>query len=179
MRDEPSNTGDSRAVRGWRVREAAQRDYPTLRSIVLAGGELIYREALSLENFVAWSEHTASDGRFDEVRANGRLLVIEDADGAQGTVSLSYELSPWARNHEADATLAGMYVREPGRGVGTQLLAAALEQARSDGRSTLLLSALLSNDAAQRFYARAGFEHVSSHYYNGPVRWAAMRLRLS
>jgi predicted GNAT family N-acyltransferase len=161
------------------VRPATAADYPTIRGIILQGGSAIYRSALSPENFAAWASHTADDEHFIHIAQTGHLLVAERDDTILGTVSLSYAGTPWTRNHQADTILSGMYVREPGSGVGKPLLQAALAQARADRKQTVLLSALLSNTAAQRFYARVGFEHVSSHYYNGPVRWAAMRLQLS
>jgi len=87
------------------------------------------------------------------------LLVAEDSAGEPlGTVQLVLAM-PENQPHRAD--LAKMLVHRRGRrrGVAAQLLAAAEDAARAEGRSLLVLDAVTDGDAA-RLYSRAGWQRV-------------------
>ena len=87
------------------------------------------------------------------------LLLAEDSSGEPlGTVQLVLAM-PENQPHRAD--LAKMLVHRRGRrrGVAAQLLAAAEDVARAEGRSLLVLDAVTDGDAA-RLYARAGWQCV-------------------
>lgn len=64
-----------------------------------------------------------------------------------------------------------------GRGLGTRLMVALVEEALAAGSSHLTLEVRVSNEAAQRLYHRFGFETVGlrRHYYRDEdalIMWA-------
>jgi len=59
--------------------------------------------------------------------------------------------------------------RARGRGVGTALMAALIERARSEGRPGVTLSVSLGNPVALALYRRAGFQSLSEGH-----GWATM-----
>lgn len=87
----------------------------------------------------------------------GRILVVRSGDSLLGMVSLLFTVSTALGGRVA--LLEDMVVREEARGggVGSLLLEAAIESARSGGcvRITLLTDG--GNESAQRFYQRHGF----------------------
>lgn len=66
-----------------------------------------------------------------------------------------------------------------GHGLGTHLLELIVTEARHLGATSLMLEVRRSNLAAQRLYARAGFQQagVRTNYYNQPVEDALVLLR--
>jgi len=67
-----------------------------------------------------------------------------------------------------------------GRGVGTRLLEAVIEQARARGARELFLEVRVSNQVAQRLYQRHGFREVGRrrNYYTAPIEDALVMCRL-
>jgi ribosomal-protein-alanine N-acetyltransferase len=66
-----------------------------------------------------------------------------------------------------------------GRGLGTQLLAAIVDEAAHLGATILTLEVRASNEAALRLYAKAGFERTGlrKNYYTSPVEDALILSR--
>lgn len=86
-----------------------------------------------------------------------RLLGVFDGDELAGIVGLAFEPREKARHK---VTLFGMYVKAAyqQRGLGRQLVDAALEEARKQPRLTLIqLTVTAGNDAALALYQRCGF----------------------
>lgn len=97
----------------------------------------------------------------DGVAAGTRvLLVAEDPTGIVGTVQLVLEM-PENQPHRADLAKMLVHPRARRRGVGAALLAAAEETAR-ELRRTLLVLDTNEGSAAERLYARLGWERVGS-----------------
>ena len=88
------------------------------------------------------------------------LLVAEDDTGIVGTVQLGLD-QPENQPHRADLVKLLVKRRTRGRGVGTALLAAAEEAARSCGKSLLVLDTNEGSDA-ERLYARNGWVRVGA-----------------
>jgi ribosomal-protein-alanine N-acetyltransferase len=63
-----------------------------------------------------------------------------------------------------------------GRGLGTQLLDSVVNEARHLGAASLTLEVRRSNVAAQRLYAKSGFQEVGvrTNYYAQPVEDALL-----
>ncbi|MBD8268812.1 MULTISPECIES: GNAT family N-acetyltransferase [Pseudomonas fluorescens group] len=86
-----------------------------------------------------------------------RLLGAFEDDRLAGIVGLAFEPREKARHK---VTLFGMYVTQPyqHRGLGRQLVEAALAQARRHPRLQLIqLTVTAGNDAALALYQRCGF----------------------
>jgi ribosomal-protein-alanine N-acetyltransferase len=66
-----------------------------------------------------------------------------------------------------------------GHGLGAHLLESIVTEARHLGATSLTLEVRRSNVAAQRLYAKAGFQEagVRTNYYNQPVEDALVLLR--
>jgi GNAT superfamily N-acetyltransferase len=88
------------------------------------------------------------------------LLVAEDDTGIVGTVQLGLD-QPENQPHRADLVKLLVKRRTRGRGVGTALLAAAEEAARSCGKSLLVLDTNEGSDA-ERLYAGNGWVRVGA-----------------
>jgi len=86
-----------------------------------------------------------------------RLLGAFEGDALMGIVGLAFEPREKARHK---VTLFGMYVNEAyqQKGVGRQLVEAALSEARRHSRLKLIqLTVTAGNDAAFALYQRCGF----------------------
>ncbi|WP_416898423.1 MAG: N-acetyltransferase family protein [Minwuia sp.] len=90
--------------------------------------------------------------------AAGALLVAERDGAVIGMVGLLYSISTALGGRVA--MLEDMVVEPTARGsqVGRALLDAAIARAKSDGCRRITLLTDGDNAAAQRFYARAGFQ---------------------
>ena len=79
---------------------------------------------------------------------------------------------------EADVMTIAVAPWAQGRGVGSQLLSALVEAVAERGAGQLVLEVRADNVAAQRLYARHGFERIAVRrgYYQGVDAWI-MRLR--
>lgn len=99
----------------------------------------------------------------------GRFFVIEDAGRVVGCVSLLFSISTALGGKVA---LLEDFVLDPparGQGLGTQLLAFAIEHAGQQGCKRITLLTDPDNHAAQALYRKMGFE---------PSSMLAMRLHL-
>ena len=89
-----------------------------------------------------------------------RMLGAFDGGTLLGTIGLTVDMRAKLRHQ---GLIVGMYVlpERAGQGVGSALLAAQVERARSvPGLESLLLTVTAGNDGAQRLYERAGFAVV-------------------
>ena len=105
-------------------------------------------------------------------RPDAHLLVAEcvgDADGVGAGELVGYA-AVWVVLDQAE--LGDIAVDAPwrGRGIGATLLARVLELTREHGVKELYLEVRVSNEGAQRLYARHGFEVVGRRpgYYARP-----------
>ena len=102
---------------------------------------------------------------FDEIAANARTLlaVAEDAGGAVvGTLQLTF--LPGLSNQGAEQALVSAVRVDSslrGQGLGEQMMAWAMDEARARGCTSMELLSHASRAAAHRFYERLGF--VKSH----------------
>lgn len=107
---------------------------------------------------------------FDETRVRGALMPLLESD-RHGRVWLvgrpaeGYAVVTWGYSLEsggADALLDEFYLRERGRGRGSDLLGHILQDLETRGLKRVFLETEWHNDAVRRFYARHGFEEESS-----------------
>lgn len=104
-----------------------------------------------------------------------RYLVAESADGIVGYAGLMC-IEPIA-----DVQTIAVVPDYEGRGIGTTLLTALIDEARRRYAADLLLEVRADNPRAQRLYLRFGFEqiHVRPRYYRDGVDALIMRLQLT
>ena len=104
-----------------------------------------------------------------------RYLVAESADGIVGYAGLMC-IEPIA-----DVQTIAVVPDYEGRGIGSTLLTALIDEARRRYAADLLLEVRADNPRAQRLYLRFGFEqiHVRPRYYRDGVDALIMRLQLA
>ena len=121
------------------------------------------------------AEYCAADGHcFDEptVRSGFAPLLTDDrhgavwvaevddgVDGAAGALE-GYVVVTWNWSIEIggpEAVLDEVYVREQGRGTGSDLVRAAERDCRAHGMRRIFLETERRNDAARRLYERLGY----------------------
>ena len=130
-------------------------------------------KALRDESLERHPESFTSDAQSERTRSPesylGRLGLSEPLGGTflfgawmngelVGSVACEREFKPKTRHR---AKIVGMYVRESQarQGIGRQLLAACIAQARrAQGLELLTLTVTASNERALRMYERAGFK---------------------
>ena len=135
----------------WRVRRAVAEDWPASRAIrllALTEAPLAFASTLERESaFVddVWQQRIAGSAPFLAETHDG--VVVGTATGFADPDTAGTVL------------LVAMFVARPvrGQGVGQRLVAAVVDQARSDGAERVLLHVVETNPAAERLYVRCGF----------------------
>jgi GNAT superfamily N-acetyltransferase len=122
---------------------------------VEGGASVSFMSPLSVDKASAFWRRVA------EATARGEraLLVAEDSSGIMGTVQLILDL-PENQPHRADLSKMLVHRRARRQGVAAAMLRAAEELARELGKSLLVLDT--ASAAAERLYARLGWERVGS-----------------
>jgi ribosomal-protein-alanine N-acetyltransferase len=118
------------------------------------------------------------------VPASRHYVVAELAAGdhpspAGGPALLGYA-GLFATRHTADVQTVAVDPNAQGAGVGAALLTALLDEARGRGVGEVLLEVRADNEAAQRLYARHGFERIGvrrAYYQPGGVDALVLRKR--
>ncbi|MEF8906630.1 MAG: GNAT family N-acetyltransferase [Haloarculaceae archaeon] len=89
---------------------------------------------------------------------NDTLLVARE-DGVVGFVTVERERGTFAQD-DTRGVVTNLYVcpEYRGEGVGSALLSAAEDRLRELGVDTVALEVMADNEAARRFYRRAGYE---------------------
>ncbi|SFS78639.1 GNAT family N-acetyltransferase [Halostagnicola kamekurae] len=137
---EPATTADLEAIVDYWV--ALARDQREYGSYILPDRNRdAMREILAAHSF------------------DGRLLVARVDDTVAGFASFSIEEGALSLS-SSRAFLSNLYVRPAyrDRGIGTQLLRAVENAAAARGADDLILETMAGNEAARRFYRRAGYE---------------------
>lgn len=149
-------------------RLATPADGPELDAVARALWLVTFGESASPENVAAYLDHAYGP--------NGRLLADLGAPGIAFRIARAEEriigyaklTPPWLPDAPADALqLSQIYVEGAwhGQGVARALMDWAIEQARAQGASALLLTVWEHNPRAIRFYHKLGFEHVGDYAF--------------
>jgi [ribosomal protein S18]-alanine N-acetyltransferase len=128
--------------------------------------------AIEAESFtMPWSEATY-EGLLR--RSDADLFLAEGEGEVLGYAAL------WAVLDQGELGNLAVAPARRGRGVGTRLLRTVFQYARERGVRELYLEVRVSNTAAQRLYARHGFEVVGRRrgYYAEPPEDALVLRRL-
>lgn len=80
----------------------------------------------------------------------------------------------------ADVQTIGVRSDREGKGIGSELLTALIDEAKRGGAIDLLLEVRQDNPRAQQLYRRFGFQHIHTRprYYRGGVDALIMQLSL-
>jgi GNAT superfamily N-acetyltransferase len=133
------------------ITTATTSDIPSLCELL---NELFSQEAEFKPDYAAQSRGLACIIDHPEV---GSILVARQQDKIVGMVNLLYTVS--TALGERVALLEDMVVAPAlrGSGLGSSLIARAIEQARTNGCRRITLLTDQTNHSAQRFYAKHGF----------------------
>ncbi|PKQ07026.1 MAG: GNAT family N-acetyltransferase [Alphaproteobacteria bacterium HGW-Alphaproteobacteria-11] len=91
-------------------------------------------------------------------RGERAVLIAEDSEGIVGTVQVIWA-APENQPHRADVAKMLVHRRARRQGLGDALLAAAETEARTAGKTFLVLDTVTGSDA-DRLYARGGWHRV-------------------
>jgi ribosomal-protein-alanine N-acetyltransferase len=134
--------------------------------------------ALALERVLfpddAWSAETFWS-ELAGVPSTRHYLVAVDGDEVVGYAGLFA-----AYHHQADVQTVAVVPGRQGQGIGDRLLGALLEEAARRSCTEILLEVRADNAAAQRLYARHGFERIGlrrGYYQPGRVDALVLRRR--
>lgn len=115
------------------------------------------------------------------LRADGQVLGVAGLRDASGgfllRMPLLARLAFRAAPGTADLVIDGIVVREPGRGIGRQLIARAEVAARRGGHPGLRVEVAASNRRARGFYRRLGFVESGRGRYGWPWSGEVLILR--
>lgn len=138
------------------VRDARREDLPRIIELLAADQMGKHREVVGdplLPEYIS---------AFDAIDADPktRLLVLELKGQVVGTLQLNY-LPGLSRRGAERAQIEAVRIAEGyrGRGLGRQLMGAAIEMARARGCRLVQLTSDLRRQDARRFYESLGFVH--------------------
>lgn len=136
-----------------RVTEATKADIPELCSLLelLFAQEAEFRPDRSLQ--------TAGLQQIIDLPDRGRILVLRQETSLIGMVSVLFTISTALGGRVALLEDMVVDIGYRGKGMGTALLDAAIDLAEHAGCQRITLLTDRTNEAAQRFYRRHGFNH--------------------
>ncbi|WP_233888343.1 GNAT family N-acetyltransferase [Paraburkholderia flagellata] len=152
-----SETIKVRSLTGEQAQACASALADVLIDCVEGGASVSFMLPISRETALAFWRGVAQD----VARGERILLAAEDAQQRiVGTAQL-VTAQPENQPHRADVAKVLVHRAARGRGVGLRLMQAIDEAAREAGKSVLVLDTV-TGGAAERLYARAGWERVGA-----------------
>ena len=143
-------------MEGVRIEPARMADADRIADlwVALAAGQRAHGSSLLAEA----NRSVARDAVARHV-VTGGLVVARDRDDIRGFVMFAPETGSYEQDVER-GIVRNLYVRpgDRGRGLGSRLLDAAEDALASEGADVVSLEAMADNEAARRFYGRAGYE---------------------
>ena len=139
-----------------RIRSARLEDADAIAGIRVRGWQTAYRGQLPdafLDGLIVepdrWRSYLAEP-------APGRHALVAETDGV---VNGFVTFGPSRDQDAPGGEIYAVYVDPPryGRGIGTELMAAAESQLSADGHDNAVLWTLTSNERTRRFYERLGW----------------------
>jgi ribosomal protein S18 acetylase RimI-like enzyme len=114
----------------------------------------------------------ALEERYSDLIRNREMTVLLAGDGPDGFAQIRYRPWVYSAGPNAHAYLEELYVVPAlrGKGIGRELLDAAMETARSEGATHMELGTSENDEAARALYESAGFTNREGKP-DGPVMY--------
>ena len=114
----------------------------------------------------------ALEERYSDLIRNREMTVLLAGDGPDGFAQIRYRPWVYSAGPNAHAYLEELYVVPAlrGKGIGRELLDAAMEVARSEGATHMELGTSEADEAARALYESAGFTNREGKP-DGPVMY--------
>lgn len=137
------------------IRSAVEEDAPALVALLVAGA--VPGTAEDKEDPAHLGPYRAA---LAEIEATGNAVLVAEEDGVVVGMCQLLVLRHFQGQGGRCAELESVHVRADrrGRGVGSALVRAAIEEARARGCYRVQLTSNAVRDDAHRFYRRLGFE---------------------
>lgn len=147
------------------IRPAARSDVPDLSALAIRIYVDTVGHTFRPSDLTAYLEENLSKDCFDRAIEQDTILLAFVDQRMVGFIQFGDVKLPVEPGSESDREVHRLYV-DPSvqsRGVGGQLMDAALEDIRRSGAENIYLDVWERNDGAIRFYRRYGFEIIGAH----------------
>ncbi|MCP3733610.1 GNAT family N-acetyltransferase [Sphingomonas sp. RP10(2022)] len=154
----------------WRLRRASQRDAPAVALVAGASFLATFAGILDGADIVAHVAKNSSVDRFAHW-ADDPASIVTIAEHAEGGAPIGYTLLTTPdlpiETGEGDTELRRIYTLPlaQGIGLGQALMTQAIADARTMGKTRLLLGVYAGNTRARGFYERQGFTIAGKRQY--------------
>lgn len=152
------------------ARPASESELPTLAELKGEVGRRTYSQIFDEPELERWLTYSASEEDLRQIADKGGIYVVSNGDEPEAMASFVIE-------EDSTAVIKNFYCRRQGEGLGTHLLAALTEHARSEGLLTLAADVFPDNRKAIGFFSARGFRlsDARSHNYLGREMWRLTR----
>lgn len=147
------------------IRQARRSDVPDLSALAIRVYVDTVGHTFRPSDLTAYLEDNLSAARFNRAIDEDTILLAFVDDRLVGFIQFGDVKLPVEPRSPSDREIHRLYIDQAvqSRGVGSQLMDAALEDVRQRGAENVYLDVWEHNDGAMRFYERYGFEIVGSH----------------
>lgn len=158
------------------IRSAVPADAGELARVFVAAWQQGYLDVVAADVLDALDIEEWA-GVFADLLRIGDLTSIVWANGIEDVLGFAIFGAEPDKNSPTDGYLASLYVdpAASGRGIGTALLAQALESLTVQGRGEVSLWVFAENERGRKLYERAGF--VATGEATTDPRWRAPQVR--
>jgi ribosomal protein S18 acetylase RimI-like enzyme len=149
------------------LRAAEARDRDSLSAFAVETYTDAFGDSFSPEDLNAQVESQLSSSAFERILATDVVLLAESSGRLVGFVQVGFAPGDAGLQNDAEVELRRLYVhrRAQDRGIGSQLMNAALAHPRLAGVRRISLDVWDRNEGALRFYRRHGFRAVGEQQF--------------
>lgn len=146
------------------IRPATEADVPALADLARRTWLDAFGASLAPDDAAAAADESRSEARFRRALDERTILVAEDDGALVGYAELGGADMPELGTRPEDGWLHRLYVETAlqGRGIGRELLAAALADPRLAGAPRVFLQVWEENPRAIRLYESVGFRRAGT-----------------
>jgi ribosomal protein S18 acetylase RimI-like enzyme len=146
------------------IRTAGRSDARALSELAIATYSDAFGHSFSAADLAAHLRENLSEACFERFLDADVFLLAAVDDRVVGYVQFGAASLPVGTASKTDQELRRLYVHTDfqGQGIGTSLIAAALDHPQLKGARNIYLDVWERNDGAQGFYRRYGFEAIGA-----------------